>query len=82
MIILVVNFFHQSRTILEADLVRSSHISGSGFAHAVEDFVEYIKTKRLLSENKGNYSITRYISRIFNILLAPIRLSMCCFHIE
>ena len=42
MIILVVNFFHQSRTVLEADLVRSSHISGSGFAHAVEDFVEYI----------------------------------------
>ena len=41
-IILVVNLFHQSNTVLEAYLVGNSHLIGGGIAHAVEDFVEYI----------------------------------------
>lgn len=48
MIILVLNFLHHSRYVLEADLVCSPHRSGSGIAHAVEDFVEY--TNLLLAQ--------------------------------
>ena len=40
--ILVVNFFHQSRTVLEPDLVSSSHLRGGGIAHAVEYLVKHI----------------------------------------
>ena len=40
--ILVLNLLHHSRTVLETDLVGSSHLSGGGIAHAVEDFMEYI----------------------------------------
>ena len=39
---LLVNFSHQSHTVLEADLVSSSHLSSGSIAHAVQYLVEYI----------------------------------------
>ena len=39
---LLLHFTHQSHCILETNLVGSSHLSGSGITHTVEDFVEYI----------------------------------------
>ena len=51
-IISVLNFLHHSRTVLEADLVGSSHLSGGCLAHAVEELVEHINlllTQRILN---------------------------------
>lgn len=41
-IISVLNLLHHSRTILETDLVSSSHLSGGSIARAVKYLVEYI----------------------------------------
>ena len=41
-IISVLNFLHHSRTVLEADLVSNSHLSGGSIAHAVEKLVKHI----------------------------------------
>ena len=38
---LLLNFSHQSHTILETNLVSSSHFSGGSIAHAIEYLVEY-----------------------------------------
>ena len=42
-IVLFLNFLHQSHAVLKADLICCPHLSGSGIAYAVENFVEYIK---------------------------------------
>ena len=39
--LLLLNLSHQSHAVLEACLIRSSHLSGSGIAHAVEYLVEH-----------------------------------------
>ena len=41
-IISVLNLLHHSRTVLETDLVSSSHLSGGSIARAVKYLVEYI----------------------------------------
>ena len=43
MILLALNLLHYSRSVLEADLVCSSHFSGGSIAYAVEDFVEHMR---------------------------------------
>ena len=42
MIISVLNLLHHSRTVLETDIVSSSHLSGGSIARAVKYLVEYI----------------------------------------
>ena len=54
---LLVNFSHQSHTVLEADLVRSSHLSGGGIAHTVEDFVEHINLLLVQRFSNGMQSL-------------------------
>lgn len=47
---------HQSRSVIEIDLIRRSYLSGSGIAHEVEDFVEYINlflTKQIFKRYAG-----------------------------
>ena len=41
-IISILNLLHHSRTVLETDLVSSSHLSGGSIARAVKYLVEYI----------------------------------------
>ena len=41
-IISVLNLLHHSRTVLETDIVSSSHLSGGSIARAVKYLVEYI----------------------------------------
>lgn len=60
MIILVQNFPDYSRSVFEADHVRSSHLSGSGIAHAIEFFVEYINLFLAQRIFKGNTERVRF----------------------
>ena len=57
-IISVLNLLHHSRTVLEADLVGSSHLSGGSLAHAVQYLVKYIDlflTQRIFKRNSLCY---------------------------
>ena len=47
-IISVLNFLHHSCTVLEADLVSNSHLSGGSIAHAVKYAVYSIKAEELM----------------------------------
>ena len=71
---LFLNLFHQSHAVLETNLVRSSHLSGGGIAHAVEDFVEHFDlrlTERLLKGYAELAPLVRELSGV-NITLALV----------
>ena len=55
LIISVLNLLHHSRTVLEANLVGSSHFSGGSIAHAVKYAVYSIKAV----EHTAQYSMLR-----------------------
>ncbi len=68
--ILVVNFFHQSRTVLEADLVCSSHLIGGSIAHAVENFVEHINLILVKRIFKGDTELVKLIGELGGVNIA------------
>ena len=59
MIILVLNFRHLGRSVLEADLVRSSHLGSDGIAYTVEDHVEYINLLLVQRIFNGNTELVK-----------------------
>ncbi len=64
---LLPNLFHQSHTVLEADLVSSSHLSGSSIAHAVEELAkcsELFFGQRLLKGYTQLVKLVRELSRV------------------
>ena len=66
----VLNLLHHSCTVLEADLAGSSHLSGGGIAHAVEELVKHINlllTQRIL---KGNTELALLIRELSGVNLA------------
>jgi len=70
----VLNLPHHSYTVLEADLVGSSHLSGGGIAHAVEELVKHINlllTQRILKGNTELIELVRELSGL-NITLSVI----------
>ena len=73
-IISVLNLLHHSCTVLEADLVCSSHLSGGSLAHAVKYLVEYINlllTQRILKRNTEFVELVRELGGV-NIALSVI----------
>ncbi len=73
-IISVLNLLYHSRTVLEADLVGSSHLSSGSIAHAVEELVKYVNlllTQRIL---KGYAELALLIRELggVNITLAVV----------
>ena len=67
MIISVLNFLHHSRNVLEADLVGSSHLSGSGIAHAVEELMKHINlilAQRILKGYAELVELVRELGRV------------------
>jgi len=73
-IISVLNLLHHSRTVLETDLVSSSHLSGGSIARAVKYLVEYIDlllTQRILKRNTEFVELVRELGGV-NIALSVI----------
>ena len=67
MIISVLNLLHHSSTVLEADLVGSSHLSGGSLAHAVEELVKHINlllTQRIFKGDTELVELVRELSRV------------------
>lgn len=67
MIVSVLNLLHHSRTVLEADLVGSSHLSGSGIAHAVEELMKHINllpAQRILKGYAELVELVRKLGRV------------------
>ena len=61
MIVSVLNLLHHSRTVLEADLVGSSHLSGGSLTHTVQYLVKHINlllTQRIF---KGDTELVELI---------------------
>ena len=74
LIISVLNFLHHSCTVLEADLVCSSHLSGGSLAHAVEYLVEYVNlllTQRIFKRYTELVELVRKLSGV-NLTLSVI----------
>ena len=73
-IISVLNLLHHSRTILETDLVSSSHLSGGSIARAVKYLVEYIDlflTQRIFKRYAELVKLIRELNGV-NITLSII----------
>lgn len=71
---LLLNLSHHRSTVLESDLVCSSHLSGGSLAHAVEELVEGGELyfgQRLLEWNTESVELVRELSGV-NIALAVI----------
>ena len=65
---------HHLGTVLEADLVGSSHLSGGSLAHAVQYLVEYINlllAQRIFKRNAELALLVRELGRV-NITLAVV----------
>ena len=66
-IVSVLNLLHHSCTVLEADLVGSSHLGGGSLAHAVEELVEHINLlliQRILKGDTELVELVRELSRV------------------
>ena len=74
MIILVLNFLHHSRSVLEADLVGISHFSGGGIAHAIKEFVERGELCFCQGLLKGDTELVEIVRKLsgVNITLAVV----------
>ena len=58
---------HHLGTVIEADLVGSSHLSGGSLAHAVQYLVEYINqllAQRIFKRNAELVELVRELSRV------------------
>ena len=67
MIVLVLNLLHKSRSVLEADLVCSPHLSGGGIAYTVENFMEHINlllTQRIFKRYAELVKLVRKLSGV------------------
>ena len=67
MIVSVLNLLHHSCTVLEADLVGSSHLGGGSLAHAVEELVKHINlllTQRILKVDTELVELVRKLSGV------------------
>ena len=67
---LFLNLTHQSHAVLEADLVRSSHLIGSSIAHAVENFVEHINLILVKRIFKGDTELVKLIGELGSVNIA------------
>jgi hypothetical protein len=61
---LFLNLTHKSHTVLEADLIGSSHFSGGGIAHAVEYLMEYIDLFLTQRVFKGNTELVEIVRKL------------------
>ena len=74
------NFLHRGRTVLESDLVCSSHLSGSSIAHIVEELVKHIDlflTQRILKGDTELASLVRELSVVYLALSIYIASIIC-----
>ena len=70
---LIIDFYHQSRTVFESDLISSSHLSGGSIAHAVEYLVEHfdlLLAQRIL---KGDTELVELVRELSGVNIALIR---------
>ena len=67
---LVQNFTHQSHTVLEADLVCSSHLCGGGITHAVKYLVEYIDLFLAQRVFKGDTELVKLVGELGGVNIA------------
>ena len=66
-IISVLNLLHHVSSVLEADLVSNSHLSGGSIAHAVKYLVEYIDlflTQRIFKRYTELVKLVRKLSGV------------------
>ena len=67
MIVSVLNLLHHSCTVLEADFVCCSHLSGSSIAHAVEYLVKQINlilAQRIFKRYAELVKLVRELGRV------------------
>ena len=68
--ILVLNLLHHSRTILEANLVGSSHLSGGCITHAVQYPVKHINLILVKRIFKGDTELVKLIGELGGVNIA------------
>ena len=79
-IISVLNLMHHSRSVLEANLVGSSHFRGGGIAHTVQYLVKHINlllTQRLL---KGYAELVKLVRELSGVDFALAVVVKCINH--
>ena len=64
------NFLHHSRTVLEADLVCSSHLSSGSFTHTIEELVEHINLLLIQRILKGDTELATLVRELSGVYLA------------
>ena len=80
MIISVLNLLHHSCTVLEADLVGSSHLSGSSLANAVEELVKHINLLLIQRILKGDTELVELVRELGGVNIALAVVVKCIDH--
>ena len=70
MILFVPDLLHHSRTVLETDLVCSSHLSSGSLAHAVEYLVEYINLLLIQRVFNGHTELVKLVRKLGGVNIA------------
>jgi len=80
MIISLLNLLHHSCTVLEANLVSSSHFSGGSLAHTVKYLVEYINlllAQRIFKGDTESVELIRELSGVVFTLTVEFKSGPC-----
>lgn len=64
------NLSHHCRSVLEADLVCSSHLSGGSIAHTLQYLVEYINLFLAQRFLKGNAELVKLVKKLSDVNIA------------
>ena len=67
LVVLVLNLLHHSRTVLEADLVCSSHFSGGSITHTVEYLVKHIDLLLAQRIFKGDTEFVKLVRELSGV---------------